>query len=225
MIKKEGPLWTTSFFCSCLKKRPSSSNLSSQIIIGERFSYIIDQFSSSTIYRDKTKCCCPFELPKPSTTRELFLYWLWFPSFILFKKGTCSRRTKSMKVKSVLRWHLWSYTYLPSVIKTEHCIDVIIHIVCKSLKTSHLYFSILAIFSNYCSIKIDLSGNTVWPRASVFQKLAKLTIFGIFNELLSTKMCKCSSLCLIEWYFSCDYQTPCIREQNVETQLHTSFVL
>ena len=92
---KKGRPTLNDFLFFCLKKkRPSSSNLSSQIIIGERFSYIIDQFSSSTIYRDKTKCCCPFELPKPSTTRELFLYWLWFPSFILFKKGTCSRRTK-----------------------------------------------------------------------------------------------------------------------------------
>ena len=35
--------------------------------------------------------------------------------------------------------------------------------------------------------KIDLSGNTVIPQASNFQKVAKLTIFGIFSELLSTQ--------------------------------------
>ena len=49
---------------------------------------------------------------------------------------------------------------------------------------SHLNF---VIFTNFCPIKIDLSGNTVWPQTSVFLKLAKLTIFGIFNELLSTR--------------------------------------
>ena len=37
----------------------------------------------------------------------------------------------------------------------------------------------------FCPILTDLSGNTVCPQATGFQKLAKLTIFGIFNELLS----------------------------------------
>ena len=40
---------------------------------------------------------------------------------------------------------------------------------------------ILAFFINSCPIKTDLSGNNVWPQASGFQKLAKLTIFGIFS--------------------------------------------
>ena len=39
---------------------------------------------------------------------------------------------------------------------------------------------ILAFFTNFCPIKTDLSGNTVWPQALGFQKLAKLTTFGIF---------------------------------------------
>ena len=47
---------------------------------------------------------------------------------------------------------------------------------------SHLNFWILAFFNNFCPIKTDLSGNTVRPQASDFQKLA---IFGIFNLLLS----------------------------------------
>ena len=42
-------------------------------------------------------------------------------------------------------------------------------------------FLILAFSANFCPIKTDLSGNTVWLQASVFPKLAKLTIFGIFN--------------------------------------------
>ena len=56
-----------------------------------------------------------------------------------------------------------------------------LHSVWKSHKKSHLNFSILAFSTKFCPIKTDLSGNTVWPQASGFQKLAKLTIFGIFN--------------------------------------------
>ena len=49
---------------------------------------------------------------------------------------------------------------------------------------SHLNFDNFTIFS---PIKSDLSGNTVRPKKSGFQKVAKLTIFGIFNALLSTQ--------------------------------------
>ena len=35
-------------------------------------------------------------------------------------------------------------------------------------------------FRHFLSPKSDLSGNTVWPQASVFQKLAKMAIFGFF---------------------------------------------
>ena len=47
--------------------------------------------------------------------------------------------------------------------------------------------SILAFSNMFCPIKTDLSGKTVWPQASGFQKVDKLTIFGIFNQLLSTQ--------------------------------------
>ena len=50
----------------------------------------------------------------------------------------------------------------------------------KLLKMSHLNFWILAISTNFCPIKIDLSGNTVWPQASGFQKLAKMDHFWHF---------------------------------------------
>ena len=36
---------------------------------------------------------------------------------------------------------------------------------------------ILVFFTNFCPIDIDLAGNTVWPQASGFQKLAKLDHF------------------------------------------------
>ena len=41
---------------------------------------------------------------------------------------------------------------------------------------SECFIWILAFSTNFCPIKTDFSGNTVWPQASVFQKLAKLTI-------------------------------------------------
>ena len=40
---------------------------------------------------------------------------------------------------------------------------------------------ILAFSTNFCTIKIDLSGNTVWQQTSGFQKLAKIDHFGQFQ--------------------------------------------
>ena len=42
-------------------------------------------------------------------------------------------------------------------------------------------FLILTFSTIFCPIKTDLSGNTVWPKASNFQKLAKMDNFAIFN--------------------------------------------
>ena len=67
---------------------------------------------------------------------------------------------------------------------------LLLHIVWKSPQMSHLNFSILAFSTNFCPTKIDLSGITVWPQAWRFQKLAKLSIFGIFNQLLPTQNVK-----------------------------------
>ena len=55
------------------------------------------------------------------------------------------------------------------------------HVVWKLLQMSHFNFGISAFSTNFCPIKTDLSGNTVWPQALGFQKLAKSTIFGICN--------------------------------------------
>ena len=54
------------------------------------------------------------------------------------------------------------------------------HIVWKLLKMSHLNFWILAFSTNFCPIKNDLSGNTVWPQALGFQKVAKMDHFWHF---------------------------------------------
>ena len=53
---------------------------------------------------------------------------------------------------------------------------------------------ILAFSTNFCPIKTDLSGNTVWPQASDFQKLAKLAIFGILKLSFVHSKCNHSSL-------------------------------
>ena len=50
----------------------------------------------------------------------------------------------------------------------------------------YYFWHFLTFFDIFCPIEIDLSGNFVWVLFSGFQKLAKLVIFGIFNELLST---------------------------------------
>ena len=53
-----------------------------------------------------------------------------------------------------------------------------------------------------------MSGNNIWPQASGFQKLPKLTIFGIFNQLLSTQNVNTARFARnVEWDFFCDFQT------------------
>ena len=51
------------------------------------------------------------------------------------------------------------------------------HFVWKLLKMSHLNFGVLPFPTNFCPIKTDMSGNTVWPQASGFQNLAKMDNF------------------------------------------------
>ena len=69
-----------------------------------------------------------------------------------------------------------------------------LHIVWKLLKMSHLNFWILAFYTNFCPIKIDPSGNTVWPQASGFQKLAKMDYLWHFHSTFVLLKCKRSSL-------------------------------
>ena len=46
--------------------------------------------------------------------------------------------------------------------------------------TQNVAFLILAFSTNFCPIKTDLSGNTVCPQASGFQKFAKIDHFWHF---------------------------------------------
>ena len=45
---------------------------------------------------------------------------------------------------------------------------------------SQCHIWILTLSTNFCHIKTDLSGKTVWPHASAFQKLAKMNHFWHF---------------------------------------------
>ena len=53
---------------------------------------------------------------------------------------------------------------------------------------------ILAFSTNFYPIKIDMSGNTVWPQTSGFQKLAKMDHFLYFKLTFVHSKCKRSSL-------------------------------
>ena len=57
----------------------------------------------------------------------------------------------------------------------------------KLLKMSHLNCSTLEFSTNFCPIKINLSGNTVWQQVSGFQKLVKIDHFWLFYKLLATQ--------------------------------------
>ena len=82
----------------------------------------------------------------------------------------------------------------------------------------HLNFSILAFSTNFWPIKNDPYGNSVWPQALGFQKSPNWTIFGIFYELLSTQNVNLARFARnVEWYFFCDFQTPCI-------SMHVAFI-
>ena len=104
------------------------------------------------------------------------LYWIWV-SYVLSIEKVCFRgKNSSDPRKNLLDTSIANNPFV-----------YLLHSVRKSLNMSHLSFSILAFSTIFCPIKIDLSGNTVWPQALDFQKLAKLAIFGIFDELLSTQ--------------------------------------
>ena len=45
---------------------------------------------------------------------------------------------------------------------------------------AYVFFLVLAFFTNFCPIKSDLSGNTIRPKSSGFQKLAKIDYFWHF---------------------------------------------
>ena len=69
----------------------------------------------------------------------------------------------------------WSFIALGifylNITKT-HCLKITQNVVFD--------FRILAFSTNFCPIKTDMSGNTVWLQASGFQKLARMDKFWHF---------------------------------------------
>ena len=76
------------------------------------------------------------------------------------------------------------------------------------------HFLISRFFINFCTIKIDLSGNTVWLQGPDFDKLAKIDYFWHFQWTFVRSKCKCSSLRSECWRrLFCDFQTLCVVRQ------------
>ena len=69
-------------------------------------------------------------------------------------------------------------------------------------------FWIFGISSNFCTIKIDLSGNTVWVQATCFLKLAKVEPFLAFLIARFARN--------VEWDFFCAFQPLCPQENLSE---------
>ena len=79
--------------------------------------------------------------------------------------------------------------------------------ICRLFKMSHLDSSIIMAFStNFCTIKIDLPGNTVWPLdRKFFKKSSRLDHFWHFLKLLSTQ--NEYGACNIKWDFFYDFHS------------------
>ena len=75
---------------------------------------------------------------------------------------------------------------------------------------SHLSFSILTFFINIFPIKIDRSVILFDRKLQIFKNSPKLTISGIFNELLSTQNVNVARFARnAKCDFFCDFHTPC----------------
>ena len=106
----------------------------------------------------------------------------WVPSWIFV---FCLQRKRTLI-------YIYCYKLQPIRNRLQYFEDM--HIVWKLLKMSHLNCWILAFSTNFCPIKSDLSGNTVWQQASDFQKLAIMDHFWHFWFTFVDWKCKHSSL-------------------------------
>ena len=136
---------------------------------------------------------CALLSTHPQNTNSMSLHVRIYVSLLLFKKYlTINKLEKRLCVAAQFchlfhdRQQKWDVT---------QCLKVV---------------QILAFSTNFCPIKTNLSGNTIWPQASGFQKLAKMDHFWHFWLTFVHSKCKRSFARNIEWDFSCDFQTPCI---------------
>ena len=87
------------------------------------------------------------------------------------------------------------------------------HVVCKLLKMSHLKFSILALSTNFCPIKVDLSGNTAWSPASGYQNMPFWAFFRNFCPL-NMQMQLASLAMLNETFWRFSNAMSCLKHQE-----------
>ena len=63
-------------------------------------------------------------------------------------------------------------------------------------------------------------------KLQVFKNSPKWTIFGIFNQLLSTQNVNVARFArTVEWDFFCDFQTPCLCKGRIYVQLFSTALL
>ena len=91
-----------------------------------------------------------------------------FASYYMYYFTVCENRSKK---SHLTKWRekraLW-FTLLKGIVFKTHS------------KCRIWIFGILAFSTNFCPIKTDTCGNTIWPQASAFQKLAKMDHFWHF---------------------------------------------
>ena len=91
---------------------------------------------------------------------------------------------------------------------------------------SHLNSSILVFSNNFCLIKNALSGNTAAAKFRLSKKSPKLTIFGNFNELLSTQNVNVARFARnVECDFFGDFQTLCPRIISATSEAAEQFII
>ena len=102
--------------------------------------------------------------------------WKWFVPDRFFQQNRKKKLDETHGSQWSLDWHIcWQ-----SSKKGVQCYFKVAAHCLKITQNVAFEFWILAFFTNICPIKIDLSGNTVWPQASGFQKLAKMDHFWHF---------------------------------------------
>ena len=79
---------------------------------------------------------------------------------------------------------------------------------------SHLNFQILALSTNFVLLKVTYLVTLFDCKLQVFKNLPKLTIFSIFNELLSTQIVNVARFARnVECDFFFDFQTQCVSQK------------
>ena len=91
-----------------------------------------------------------------------------------------SLSTKEKGILQLVFHYEYTWVLLPTWNFSKMKEDILLTMFENCSKCRIWNFWILAFSTNFCPIKTDISGNTVWPQASGFQKLAKMHHFGHF---------------------------------------------